>query len=381
MRILIVHSRYRSGAISGENAVVRDEAELLRRGGHDVHELSLDPPDAELARARMGLRTTWSTAAVRRVRSMIRRGIDVVHAHNLFPMLSPAVLRVGSEEGAAVVMTLHNYRLLCLAATFFRDGATCEACLGRQPWPGVRYSCYRDNRMASAALASSIVVHRFARTFDKVDRFLAVSAFVRTKHLEAGFDPARIVVKPNFNWPMPERVGTGDYFLYLGRLSPEKGAAWLAERWRPELGRLVVAGDGPDAPILRAAAHRSVEWRGGVAPQDVPGLLTQARALLVPSRSYEGASRTLVEANAAGVPVIAGRIGSLVEHVENEVSGLLVDPTDEAAWLDAVTRLNDATVSRSLGEGARSLWAERFSPERSLHALEEIYEGARTAPG
>jgi glycosyltransferase involved in cell wall biosynthesis len=369
--------------MSGETMVAEDEVRLLREAGHDVH-MWAPVPEAEgaLGLARAGASSVWSASAVQTVKRLIREHrADVVHAHNLFPALSPAVLRAAAAEGAAVVLTLHNYRLLCLPGTLLRDGKVCELCLGRLPWRGVRYRCYRHSMPASAALGASLTVHRAIRTFDRVTRFLAVSRFVRDKYIQAGFPPEQMAVKPNFAWPSPRRSGPGEYFLVLGRLHPEKGVGTVVEAWRDHgaPGRVVVAGDGTEAASLRAAAPPSIEFAGEVPPQQVPQLMVRARALLMPSLWYEAAPRGIVEAYAAGVPVVASRVGALPEAVEDGVSGLLAASGDGTAWAAAARRLADDSESERLGQGAYQMWRERFSPERGLLDLEAAYWEAISA--
>jgi glycosyltransferase involved in cell wall biosynthesis len=375
----MLHSRYATGASSGENRVVEDEAALLRDHGHDV--LLWEPTPAEggaAGRAGLALRAVWSRRAAAYVRGAAREfRPDVVHVHNLFPMLSPSVLR---HRGAPVVVTLHNYRLLCLPAVFLRDGRTCEDCLGKLPWRGVVHRCYRDSAAGSAALAASLAVHRGAGTFAGVDAFLAVSEFVREKHVEAGFDPGRIRVKPNFVAPMPVRRGAGEEFLFLGRLSPEKGLDRLVEVWGDVPARLVVVGDGPERARLAAAAPPNVEFHGSVEPERVAGYLARARALVLPSICYEGAPRTVVEAFAAGVPVVANRSGALPTIVDDGETGVLVDPARPGDWPAAVSRLLDDGASRSMGDAAHRAWRARYSPERGIADLEAVYRDVSAAP-
>jgi glycosyltransferase involved in cell wall biosynthesis len=380
MRVLVLHSRYRSGTSSGENRVVDDEVELLRSAGHEVRLWAPSPEDGGgTSRLRLGARAVWSRPAVREVERLAAElRPDVVHVHNLYPLLSPAVLRTAA---APVVMTLHNYRLLCLPATLLRDDRDCEDCLGALPWRGVVHRCYRGSTAGSAALAASLGVHRRMGTFRHVAAFLAVSEFVRDKHLEAGMDATRIRVKPNFVAPMPRREGPGRDFLYLGRLSAEKGLDRLVSRWRDMPGRLVVVGDGPDRARLEAAAPDTVEFRGAVPPQDVGGFLSQARALVLPSICYEGAPRTVVEAYAAGVPVVANRHGALPSVVSEGVTGLLVDPATPDGWRDALVRLGDDSASVRLGEGAFANWRSRYSPEQGLADLEAAYTAVTAGPG
>src|SRR5439155_160974 len=213
MKILILHSRYLSGQTSGENRVVEDEAQLLRDAGHDVHVWAPSPTEfSPLGLVRIGGRAVWSRAAVNEVRRLVRTlRADVVHCHNLFPMLSPAVLAAAASEGAAVVVTLHNNRFLCLPSTFVRDGSVCEDCLGRLPWRGVRHRCYRNSLLASGALAASLTLHRALRTLDRVHSYLAVSSFLREKYVRAGFPAGHISLKPNFVNAVRQREGPGDY--------------------------------------------------------------------------------------------------------------------------------------------------------------------------
>jgi glycosyltransferase involved in cell wall biosynthesis len=377
VRILILHSRYLSGAASGENRVVDDEARLLTDGGHRVDVWDPAPNSAQGLRLMgMAARAIWSTEATARVHGLIRRSkVEVVHCHNLFPVLSPAVLRAASGEGAAVVMTLHNYRLLCLPATFIRDGRVCEDCLGRTPWPGVVHACYRDSTLGSAALATSLSLHNAFHTFDRVTKYLAVSRFVRRKYVEAGWPDDRIEVKSNFAWKSPRREGPGRYFLYLGRLSPEKGIATLLSAWRRSSARLLVVGDGPTAGALKAEAPPNVQFRPTVSPAEVPALIREARALLLPSVCYEAQPRVILEAYAAGVPVLASDLGALPEAVPPE-SGLLVAPGHAGAWAAAVDKLLDDRESERLGQGAWRVWRDRFSPERALQNLEDAYRRA-----
>jgi glycosyltransferase involved in cell wall biosynthesis len=359
--------------------VVRDEERLLREAGHDVATWT-PTPGPELSRARLGSRTIWSTAAVGHIRYLIdRHRPQIVHCHNLFPMLSPAVLRAARDRDSRVVVTLHNYRMFCLPATCIRDGKICELCLGHVPWRGVAYRCYRGSLAGSAAMAASLSLHRAIGSFDHVTRFLPVSRFVRDKHVQAGLTSSRMVVKQNFCWPQPRRSGAGEYFLYVGRLAPEKDVRTLLEAWRLIRAPLILAGDGPDRKALEALAPEGVEFRGTVSPEEVTTLLKGARALLFPTRCNEGGPRSVIEAYAAGVPVIATSLGALPEMVEDGMSGLLVPPGGTDAWVEAVETVVDGATAARLGEGALDRWARLHSPQRGLVELEDAYRAALVA--
>ena len=382
MRVLILHSRYLSGPASGENRVVEDESRLLREAGHHVRVWSPAPEaDGVASHLRLGASAVWSRGSAEVVERVVRRDrIEVVHVHNLYPTLSPAVLRSAGRAGAAVVVTLHNYRMMCLPANFLLRGEVCERCLGRSPLPGVRYRCYRGSLPGSAALAASLILHRRLGTFDHVDRFLAVSDFVRQKHVEAGMAPDRVVTKPNFSWPTERRAGPGDHFLFLGRLASEKGLDTVLAAWGTDPpGPLVVAGDGPEAATLRRSAPSGVEFRGAVPAEQVPSLIRGARSVLLPSRWYEAAPRTITEAYAAGVPVIASRIGALTEAVQDGTTGKLVPLGDAAAWRGAAASLLDDAESERLGQSAWERWSELYSAEQALRNLETAYQEALSA--
>lgn len=377
MRIAILHSRYLSGPASGENRVVGDDIKLLTEAGHEVTSWTPSPKTTLVAQAKAALQTVWSAEAVAQVRELVGTWrAEIVHCHNLFPLVSPAAIREASTQGAGIVMTLHNYRLMCLSGSFHRDGHGCQECLGRLPWRGVVHRCYRESALASGVLATSLATHRSLHTFDRVDRFLAVSDFVQKKHVEAGISTERIDVAPQFAWPTAQREGPGDYFLYVGRLTQEKGANMLVEAWTQNLGRLVVVGDGPEMGHLRAIASPDVEFRGLVSGDAIPALLRGARALLVPSLAHDPAPRSVTEAFAAGVPVLASRRGGLPEAVKHDEAGLLMTPGAADEWQAAARRLSDDDEAIRLGAGAWRLWSELHRPEHSLGRLESAYRAA-----
>jgi glycosyltransferase involved in cell wall biosynthesis len=326
----------------------------------------------------LAARALWSAQASGAVRRAIgAERPDVIHAHNLFPMLSPTVIRCARQEGVPFVMTLHNYRMMCLPATLIRDGRPCEDCIGRVPWPGVVHRCYRRSFAGSAALASSITLHRSLGSFDGVSLFLAVSAFILDKHVQAGIARDRLMCKPNFAWPAAaRREGPGEYFLYLGRLVPEKGVGVLLEAWRQVDAALLIAGGGDLRPELERMAGPRVSFLGSVPGERALELLLRCRAMILPSTWSEGAPRSIPEAYAAGVPVIASRIGSLPEFVEDGVSGRLVPPEDPELLAEAVTELLDDGRSVAMGDEAFELWRKRFTPERGGAELEAAYARA-----
>jgi glycosyltransferase involved in cell wall biosynthesis len=371
LAILIVHSWYTSGPVSGVNRVVEDEVQLLRQYGHHVDCLTSEPIVATSAdRIRAGAAAVWSRAGADRVRAAVAsQRYDAVHFHNVYPEFSPAAFRVD----VPVYVTLHSYRFTCIAGTLLRNGQICEDCVGRGPGRGVMHACFRGSRGASAAMAASLVVHRRAGTFRRVRRYFAVSRFQRQKHIDAGFPEDQVIVKPNFSWPQRQRSGSGEVYVFAGRIVDTKGVDVLLHAWKGLSHELLIIGDGPQLEWARSQSVPNVQFTGRLEPPAVAELIGKARAVLVPSQWYEGAPRTIIEAFAAGVPVIASRLGSLPELVTPGVSGVLVDRQDVEGWRAAVESLADDDCSARLGEGARREWMSHYSPDRAIANLEAAY--------
>jgi glycosyltransferase involved in cell wall biosynthesis len=390
VRVLVVHNRYRSAQPSGENAVVEEETSLLRGAGATVEVLSVESDDIAswplAKRLTLPGRVVWSRDGARTVRRAIA-GFrpDVVHFHNTFPLLSPAALRAAHGAHVRVVQTLHNFRPLCPAATFLRDGKVCEDCLGRVPIPAVVHGCYRSSRLATLPIAAKDALHSAIGTWSgAVDTYITPSEFARSRYLKAGWLPEQIVVKyntaPDPGAPRPDYEGG---FVCLSRLAPEKGIDVLLDAWArtfPDGGaRLRVVGSGElDATFRdRTATLTGVELTGQLPRDAGLEILAGARALVVPSRWYEVFPRIVAEAYALGVPVIASRIGSLEEIVADGRTGLHFAPDDAADLGRALRALaDDRGLAERLGEGARREYEQHLSPRATTDRLLEIYSGA-----
>jgi glycosyltransferase involved in cell wall biosynthesis len=387
MRVLIVHNRPRSVNPSGEDRAVDQEAELLASAGHQVVRYERESDEIVrlplVKKATLPGRVVWSTEDRRRVRALIRRVTPhIIHVHNTFPLISPSVLGAGAEQHVPVVATLHNFRLMCSNALLFRDGAPCELCVGGSALPGVVHGCYRDSKAASVPIALSIEVHRRLNTWTRqVSAFIALSEFARHMFVAAGLPAARIHLKPNFAQPPSHmRVGAGDHILFVGRLSPEKGADLLIRAWSRSLGRLVIIGDGPARASLERQMEPhgdSVRFLGRQSPERCMELLRHARALVVPSRSYEGFPVVVAEAYAHGVPVIGPALGVFPEIVNDGNSGLLFAPGNAESLAATMGEVVEPSTSIRMGQHARRLYEERYTPRQNLDLLLQIYEQAR----
>jgi glycosyltransferase involved in cell wall biosynthesis len=381
MRILMVHNRYLQRG--GEDVATDTEVELLRAAGHHVTTFEETNERVEsLGKVRTAARTVWSPESRHRIgRLLADDPHDVMHVQNFFPLISPSVYGAARRRGTAVVQTLHNFRLMCPAATLFRDNEVCELCVGRRfAFPGVRYACYRDSRAATAVVASMSALHRARGTFRRdVDVFVTPSAFARDKFIEAGWDGDEIIVKPNCVHPDPgPGDGDGRFGLFVGRLVDVKGIAPLLEAWQRSSVdlELYIVGDGPEVPRARRAAADDPRIRvlGPKTAIETQDLMGRARFLVVPSVLYETFGLVVAEAFAKGTPVIASRLGALPELVDDTVNGLLVTPGDITGLTGAIeTMAADADPAR-MRRAARASFEAGFDGASNLSRLESIYE-------
>ena len=382
MRVLIVHEHYQQPG--GEDAVFEAEVELLRRRGHAVatHTLHNDAVEG-LGRLRLAGRTLWSRPGVRGLRRAIRQHCaEVVHLHNTFPLLSPAAYPAARAEGAAVVQTLHNYRLVCPGALLFRDGRPCEDCLvDTLPWRGVARRCYRGSTAASAATATMLALHRALGTYRRdVHAYVALTEFARERFVLGGLPAERVEVKPNFLLDDPgPGAGAPGGLLFVGRLTEEKGVRTLLEA-APRLTQrapLVILGDGPLADEVRATAAElpGVKYLGPRPRAEVLEWMGQADALLFPSTWYEGLPMTIVEAFARGTPVVGSDLGAMRSLIADGETGARFVPGNPVALAEAVERIWPERLA--LRRGARSMFEARFTPEANGERLEAIYARAQ----
>jgi glycosyltransferase involved in cell wall biosynthesis len=390
MKVLVVHNRYRSAQPSGENNVVDQEVALLRDGGHDVALFERRSDDIAtrslLGRAAVPLLVPWNPAARRELATRLRADRpDVVHVHNTFPLLSPAVLAACADADVPAVATLHNYTQVCPPGTLHRDGRTCTECVGTSPLPAIRHGCYRGSRLATVPMAVGLAANR-RRWWSGVARFFCISSAQRDVLVRAGMPAERLTVKHNFvPDPGVRRTAAGEYVLYLGRLAEEKGVRLLMAAWESiaaggSLGvPLVLAGAGPlqDEVTRWAQGREDVRYLGLRGPAECRDLVARAAAVVAPSTWLEAFGLVVVEAMAAGVPAVAAAHGAFGELVEDGVTGLLHRPGDPESLASCLRRVVAAPArNRELGEAARRRYERDFTPSVGLDRLLAGYRAA-----
>ena len=391
MKIVLVHNFYRQAG--GEDVVFQSEKRLLERAGHTVIPYirsNTELSDATLVdRIGIAYQMIWSQKTRHSFAAILDAECpDVVHAHNTFMVISPSIYGACSERHIPVVQTLHNFRLLCPASSFFRDGVVCEECVDHSLVRSVLHGCYRNSRKASAAVALTLATHRALRTWESsVTRYIALTHFAKDKFVDAGFPAERFVIKPNFANPDPgEKIGAGDYALFVGRIDKTKGTRILLQAWErlPVMYPLHVVGDGPDLQWMEARVRElqlsEVIFRGRLSHAAAVETVKGARFTIAPSTWYEGFPMCIVESFACGTPVLCSRLGGMSEIVEDHVTGLHFNPGDpqdlakkvEWAW-------NHPLELAWMGRMARLKYETDYNADKNYSLLMDIYEEAIAA--
>jgi glycosyltransferase involved in cell wall biosynthesis len=387
MYILTIHNKYKIRG--GEDESRESEDSLLLARGHEVRQIVLDNSVIQVGDGlRVGIKALWNQSLYKRVQSEIKtRRPDVVDVHNFFPLVTPSVYYAARSLGVPVVQTLHNYRLLCPGATFYRNGKVCEDCTRWPvPLPGLIHRCYHQSVTHTGGVALMTTAHQLIGTWKrKVSLYITVSEFEKAKFVENGFPASRIFVKPNFVPEPGTPVYGGNGFLFVGRLAVEKGVATLLKAMTLTAlpFRLTIVGEGALSADVKAAATRDsrIQYLGRLPQMDVRELMRQASCLVFPSEWYETFGRVAAEAFACGTPAIAANIGAVAEVVEAGVSGFHFragDAEDLARLMNHVHIKPEAAAA--LGKTARAEFEQRYTAERNYDMLIEAYQTAIERP-
>lgn len=385
MRVLLIHNYYQQRG--GEDVIFEQEVDLLRENGIAVETLIFTNEQFDgtmLGNARSAMQSFFNWQSAKRLDLAIRQfRPDVVHIHNLFYTASAAVIWAAKKRGIPVVMTLHNYRLVCVNGLLMREEEIpCEQCLTRLvALPGVRHACFRGSSVQSAHLSAITLLHKLTGIWQRVDRFLVVTDFARQKMLRSSLTlrPDQLSVKPNFvaDAGYVKPIDREDFFLYVGRLTFEKGIGVLLDAARMADFSIDIIGDGPlVAEVIQSSEHTpAIRYRGQQPRQIVLEALKRCRALIVPSLWYEGLPTVILEAFATGTPIICSDQQNLNEIVKDNYSGLLFRTGDSRDLCrvigDFIQRVPD---QQRLAQNAYREFQTRYTCTSSLRATLAIYE-------
>ncbi|MBT8062207.1 MAG: glycosyltransferase [Xanthomonadales bacterium] len=385
MKIVMCHEYYQRRG--GEDEVFDLETALLRREGHEVIVRTAHNDEIrQRSLLRTGLGALWNQRQYREFRDLVRQEKpDIVHFYNTFPLISPAAIHGAKSAGATVVQSLHNYRLMCVNASLFRELKPCENCVGSTvPLAGVKHGCYHDSRVQSAAVAAMLATHSLASTWtSKVDLFLLGSTeFALARFEKAGLDPTRIVLKPNFVSPDPGiGDGAGGYALFVGRFDAEKGVEDLLRAWKlhePQR-KLVIVGDGPLAELVAAATERlpNVEWLGRQTLEEMYETMKHAAFLVFPSRWYEAMPRTILDAFAVGTPVLASRVGVMQHLIREDQTGRFFEPGSARSLQRESERMfRQGEPLSAMRNAARRAYETSYTADQNYKLIIDAYRRA-----
>ena len=367
------------------------EAELLRAHGHQVFTYSRDNGELKTFSLRQKLAlpfwTLYNPKTYRDIRRLVRENrIDVVHVHNTLMLVSPAVYYGALGGGAAVVQTIHNFRLLCPGATFYRDDQVCEDCLKKGLSCALKHKCYRGSFSQTLCCVLSMKLHRATGIYKKLT-YICLTEFNKKKLLGLkGLTPGQIFVKPNaVSAPealMPE-LERQDRFLFAARLEEMKGIRVLLEAWRllgangPEL---LICGSGPlDEWSRKFAADNkmtNVRFLGRLPNDQVRRLMATSRALILPTQWYEGFPLSIAESYSMGTPVLVSNLGNGGSLIKQGVTGLKFDPKSPQSIAKAVEKM-EAEKNVNWEENTRRVYDQALTPEKNYAALMEVYTAAK----
>lgn len=385
MRLLLVMNYYQATTPNGQHNALLAEQRLLEEHGHEVRIFAADNETLahkSLPRLALSLgpRVIWSQESYTRFLDEVKRHpCDLVHVHETFPQLSPSIYYAAQKARLPVVHTWHNFRLVCANGTFFRNGAPCTECLDHCHSRAFWHGCYRSS-LFSLPVSLMLTVHQAFKSYARqIDASIALSPNSRELLIKSGLNAEQVFLCPNFTFsPTPPPQGARAGFVFAGRLDEFKGTETLVEviRQAPELGYTVI-GSGPLEKRLEPTLSPRLTLTGLLPHDQVRPYLERAKALIFPSLLFENGPLAVIEAFAAGLPVVASDLGAMRDMVRHEENGLLVRAGDASAFAKALRRLEaDPAFCARLSIGARQTFETRYAPEIAYQARSAVYEYA-----
>jgi glycosyltransferase involved in cell wall biosynthesis len=404
MKILIVSNFYYNRG--GDCTYMFSLQKLLERKGHKVIVFSMNHPsnfdseyskyfvsyinyDEEVKNVNISTgfevlnRAVYSLEAKKKMELLIENERpDIAHLQNIHHHITPSILYPLKKHNIPIVWTLHDFVLICPNTSFLSHGMICERCRKRKYyWPPI-VRCKKNSLAASTMAAIETSLHRIMKVNDLVDMFIAPSEFLRNKLIEYGFKKDKIIILNNFNniGSVEHEEAQDDYYLYVGRISHEKGIKTLIDAAiRVNTGRLKIVGEGPlkeeiISYVKSRNGNRNIDFLGHKSHKDVIDIMKKSRFLVLPSECYENFPYSVLESFACAKPVIAARIGGIPEIVKNWDTGLLFEPGNiEYLSLKIRYFINHPDKTKDMGRNARSFVEKELSAENYYSKLIDVY--------
>lgn len=380
--VLMAHNYYK--VPGGEDTVFHNEIKMLEKNGHKVTKYIRHNDEIKggvLSKLRLGIDTIFSLKTYKEVKKLIdKNDIDVVHVHNTLPLISPSIYYAARAKKVPIVQTIHNFRLLCPGATFTRCGEICEDCVSKGLEQSLKHKCYRNSLSQTFIMYTMLKLHRIIGTYDKIN-YITLTEFNKQKLSTLVKDESKIHIKPNFVEKREDIERTlEDYFVYIGRLDDIKGINFLVETWKniDKNINLYIIGTGPEEEKLKHTISENklsnVKLLGFMKREDAFKVIEKSRAIIIPSKWYEGFPMTIVESFSLGVPVIGSKLGNIESIIDDERNGLVFTKNNKESLKEVIDKVfYDRVLNVSLGNNAYKIFKEKYTDEESYRSIEKIY--------
>ena len=382
MKILLIHNTYQHKG--GEDSVLKNEYQLLKEN-NSVEKLLFnnDNIKSSFDKLKIGFTSIFNNSSAKIVEKKIKEfSPDIIHVHNFFPIASPSIFYVANRLNIPIVMTIHNYRLICPNALLFKNNEICEKCIKKSfAIDGVLNGCYRESKVQTFALALMSYIHKKRKTWStKIDKYIALTNFAKNKILDSSLnlDENKIVIKPNFVEDNGFDYDKEEYFLFVGRLSIEKGIKLLLKSFEENHKKLIIIGSGPLEAVVKESAQKNsnIEYVGYQNKEFIIHKLKKAKALIFTSIWYEGMPMTILESFSVGTPIIAPNIGGPNEIVKNHINGLIYESNNLNSLSSKIEILaSENKLHKQLCVGARKSYEEGYTVAKNYKLLMDIYKG------
>ncbi len=329
MKLLIIHNKYQSNNIGGEDIVYANELKSLQKKLGKENVLSYEVSNDNLNKLKLIFNIWFNKHYYKEVKKIVEENsIELVHIHNFYPLLTPSIFKAAKDAGAKVVHTLHNYRLWCISGIFYRDGhGVCELCIKNKfSLQGIFSRCFRKSMIQSVLAQLSFWYYRAAKIFINIDYFFVLTNFQKEKVKILGIDEKRIIFKPNSLEMTFDIVKEKKDYIYVGRLEESKGIFELLRVWiqLDEKYILTIVGGGDIEQELREKYKKqNIIFKGKCSREETLTCISKSKYLIQPSIWYETFGLTIIEAMGSGVPVIGYDIGTRRDFIQDGVNGFL----------------------------------------------------------
>lgn len=380
--VLMAHNYYQ--VPGGEDTVFHNEVNMLEKNGHKVTKYTRHNDEIKnrlLSKLKLGIDTIFSFKTYKEVKKLIdENDIDVVHVHNTLPLISPSIYYAARAKKVPVVQTIHNFRLLCPGATFTRNGEICEDCVSKGLGQSLKHRCYRDSLAQTFIMCAMLKFHRIIGTYDNIN-YITLTEFNKKKLLSLVKDESKIYVKPNFveKRDKVERV-LEDYFVYIGRLDEIKGINFLIEAWKEidENIDLYVIGTGPEEEKVKTFIEenniKNIKLLGFMRRENAFEIIRKSRAVIAPSKCYEGFPMSIAEGFSLGVPIIGSKLGNIESIINDSINGLLFEMCNKKNLKEVIEQVfYNKEENKVLGENAYKEFNIKYTDVENYKNLKEIY--------